>query len=148
MWFGVNSEDNLIGCHSVDAMSILPFIRGRDFQITEMWGSKNNKEKEKNEGYFWSEEEAEYSDKEEIRKRRVSWVWMVREQVKLVANKSRARVRKNPMVNISMKTQVMMKLNSLSCRRLEDSFSLDVEIKSLLRSLQVAKQKVTECVFY
>ena len=73
---------------------------------------------------------------------------MVREQVKLVANRLRARARRNPMVNISMKTQVMMKLNSLLCKRLEDSFSLDVETKSLLRSLQVAKEKVTECVFY
>ena len=36
MWFGVKSEDNLISCHSVDAMSILPFIRGRDFQIEEL----------------------------------------------------------------------------------------------------------------
>ena len=42
MWFGVNSEDNLINCHSVDAMSILPFLRGRDFQIEELSGYKDN----------------------------------------------------------------------------------------------------------
>ena len=45
MWFGVNSEDNLISCHSVDAMSILHFIRGRDFQIEELSGYKDNVEK-------------------------------------------------------------------------------------------------------
>ena len=56
MWFGVNSEDNLISCHSVDAMSILPFIRGRDFQIEELSGYKDNIEKNllrENEERFW-----------------------------------------------------------------------------------------------
>ena len=56
MWFGVNSEDNLISCHSVDAMSILPFIRGRDFQIEELSGYKDNVEKNllsENEERFW-----------------------------------------------------------------------------------------------
>ena len=45
MWFGISSEESIIHLHSVDAMSILPFIRGRDFQITEMWGSKNDNER-------------------------------------------------------------------------------------------------------
>ena len=45
MWLGVNSEDNLISCHSVDAMSILQFLRGRDFQIVEMWGRKEANDK-------------------------------------------------------------------------------------------------------
>ena len=56
MWFGVNSEDNLIGCHSVDAMSILPFLRGRDFQIEELSGYKDSIEKNllwENEERFW-----------------------------------------------------------------------------------------------
>jgi hypothetical protein len=56
MWFGVNSEDNLISCHSVDAMSILLFIRGRDFQIEELSGYKDNIEKNllrENEERFW-----------------------------------------------------------------------------------------------
>ena len=56
MWFGISSEESIIHLHSVDAMSILPFIRGRDFQITEMWGSKNNNEKDllwKDEERFW-----------------------------------------------------------------------------------------------
>ena len=44
MWLGVNSEDNLISCHSVDAMSILPFLRGRDFCIEELSTLKENKE--------------------------------------------------------------------------------------------------------
>tara|TARA_B100000683_G_C12509672_1_gene560222 strand:+ start:203 stop:736 length:534 start_codon:yes stop_codon:yes gene_type:complete len=59
MWLGVNSEDNLIGCHSVDAMSILPFLRGRDFQIEELFGDKNNIEKNllwENEERFWVRE--------------------------------------------------------------------------------------------
>ena len=57
MWFGVNSEDNLIGCHSVDAMSILPFLRGRDFQIVEMWGRKDDNDKNllrEGEERFWT----------------------------------------------------------------------------------------------
>ena len=53
MWFGISSEESIIHLHSVDAMSILPFIRGRDFQITEMWGSKNNNEKD----LLWKDEE-------------------------------------------------------------------------------------------
>ena len=56
MWFGINSKKNIINLHSVDAMSILPFIRGRDFQITEMWGYKKNNEKVlhwKDEERFW-----------------------------------------------------------------------------------------------
>ena len=56
MWFGINSEDNLIGCHSVDAMSILPFLRGRDFQIEELSGYKDSIEKNllwENEERFW-----------------------------------------------------------------------------------------------
>jgi hypothetical protein len=53
MWFGINSKKNIINLHSVDAMSILPFIRGRDFQITEMWGSKKNNEKD----LLWKDEE-------------------------------------------------------------------------------------------
>ena len=43
MWLGINAEESLIKCHSVDAKSILPFLRGRDFQIVEMWGRKNDK---------------------------------------------------------------------------------------------------------
>ena len=53
MWLGINSEESIIHLHSVDAMSILPFIRGRDFQITEMWGYKNNIEKD----LLWKDEE-------------------------------------------------------------------------------------------
>jgi len=53
MWFGINSKKNIINLHSVDAMSILPFIRGRDFQITEMWGYKKNNEKV----LHWKDEE-------------------------------------------------------------------------------------------
>ena len=54
MWLGVNAEDNLIGCHSVDAMSILPFLRGRDFQIVEMWGSKDQNLLREGEQRFWT----------------------------------------------------------------------------------------------
>jgi len=56
MWFGVHSEYNLISCQSVDAMSILPFLRGRDFQIEELFGYKDNTEKNllwENEERFW-----------------------------------------------------------------------------------------------
>ena len=59
MWFGINSEDNLISCHSVNAMSILPFLIGRDFQIVEMLGHKDDIEKNllwENEERFWVRE--------------------------------------------------------------------------------------------
>jgi len=32
MWFGINSKKSIIHLHSVDAISIIPFIRGRDFR--------------------------------------------------------------------------------------------------------------------
>jgi hypothetical protein len=56
MWFGIKSEESSIYLCSIDALSILTFIRGRDFQIIEMWGSKNNNEKDllcKDEERFW-----------------------------------------------------------------------------------------------
>ena len=56
MWLGINPEESTINLHSVDAMSILPFIRGRDFQIVEMMGYKDNIEKNllrENEERFW-----------------------------------------------------------------------------------------------
>jgi len=55
-WFGIKSEESSIYLCSIDALSILTFIRGRDFQIIEMWGSKNNNEKDllcKYEERFW-----------------------------------------------------------------------------------------------
>jgi len=55
-WFGIKSEESSIYLCSIDALSILTFIRGRDFQIIEMWGSKNNNEKNllcKYEERFW-----------------------------------------------------------------------------------------------
>jgi len=59
MWMGVNSEENLFNCSSVDAMSIIPFLRGRDFQIEELFGYKNNIDKNllwENEERFWVRE--------------------------------------------------------------------------------------------
>ena len=56
MWLGINLEKNTVNLHSVDATSILPFIRGRDFQIVEMMGYKDNIEKNllrENEERFW-----------------------------------------------------------------------------------------------
>ncbi len=56
MWLGVNTEENLISCHSVDAISILPFLRRRDFQIEALFGGKNNIEKNllwENEERYW-----------------------------------------------------------------------------------------------
>ncbi len=56
MWLGINPEEITINLHSVDAMSLLPFIRGRDFQIVEMMGYKDNIEKNlliENEERFW-----------------------------------------------------------------------------------------------
>jgi hypothetical protein len=56
MWFSVNYQENFISCHSVDAMSILQYIRGRDFQIEELYGYKDNIEKNllwENEERFW-----------------------------------------------------------------------------------------------
>jgi hypothetical protein len=56
VWFGINSKKDTISLHSVDAMSILPFIRGRNFQIEELSGYKDNVEKNllsENEERFW-----------------------------------------------------------------------------------------------
>jgi glutaredoxin-related protein len=56
MWLGINLEKNTVNLHSVDATSILPFIRGRDFQIVEIMGYKDNIEKNllrENEERFW-----------------------------------------------------------------------------------------------
>lgn len=56
VWFGINSKKDTISLHSVDAMSILPFIRGRDFHIEELSGYKDNIEKNllsENEESFW-----------------------------------------------------------------------------------------------
>ena len=56
MWFGINSEQNMIRCSSVDAMSLLIYIRGRDFQIEELFGYKDSLEKKllwDNEDRFW-----------------------------------------------------------------------------------------------
>jgi len=56
MWFGINSEESTINLHSVDTMSILPFLRGRDFQIVEMLGYKDDIEKNllrEDEEIFW-----------------------------------------------------------------------------------------------
>ena len=59
-WFGMKSEESSIYLCSVDALSILTFIRGRDFQIIEMWaGDNNNIEKDllrKDEERFWVRE--------------------------------------------------------------------------------------------
>jgi hypothetical protein len=58
-WFGMKSEENRIHLCSVDALSILTFIRGRDFQIIEMWADDNNIEKDllrKDEERFWVRE--------------------------------------------------------------------------------------------
>jgi|TARA_B110000003_G_C16409232_1_gene441543 hypothetical protein len=55
-WFGIKSEESSIYLSSIDALSILTFIRGRDFQIIEMWGFKKNNEKDllcKYEERFW-----------------------------------------------------------------------------------------------
>jgi hypothetical protein len=55
-WIGINSEKNIINLHSVDAMSILQFIRGRDFQITEIWSGEGKNEKnllKENEERVW-----------------------------------------------------------------------------------------------
>ena len=59
MWLGVNSEENLFNCSSVDAMSIIPFLRERDFQIVEMWGRKEANDKNllrEGEERFWVRE--------------------------------------------------------------------------------------------
>ena len=32
-WLGINSKEQRINLHSVDAMSILPFLRIRDFSV-------------------------------------------------------------------------------------------------------------------
>ena len=59
MWFGINPEESTINLHSVDTMSILPFLRGRDFQIVEMLGHKDDIEKNllwENEERFWVRE--------------------------------------------------------------------------------------------
>lgn len=56
MWLGINFEKKTVNLHSVDAMSILPFIRGRDFQIVEMMGYKDKIEKNllrENQERFW-----------------------------------------------------------------------------------------------
>ena len=56
MWLGINNEENIISCHSVEAMSILPYIRGRDFQIQELSAYKDNIQKNllyDNEERFW-----------------------------------------------------------------------------------------------
>ena len=45
IWLGINSKKQRINLHSVDAMSILPFLRGRDFQIEELSGYKDSIEK-------------------------------------------------------------------------------------------------------
>ena len=42
MRLGIDSEKNTINLHSVDTMSILPFIRNRDFQIEELSIEKDN----------------------------------------------------------------------------------------------------------
>jgi hypothetical protein len=55
-WLGINSKKHTINLHSVDAMSILPFLRGRDFQIEELSGYKDSIEKNllwENEERFW-----------------------------------------------------------------------------------------------
>ena len=41
-WMAIDPEYNIINLSSVDAMAIIPFIRGRDFQIVKMWGFKVN----------------------------------------------------------------------------------------------------------
>ena len=56
IWLGINSKKQRINLHSVDAMSILPFLRGRDFQIEELSGYKDSIEKNllwENEERFW-----------------------------------------------------------------------------------------------
>jgi len=58
-WFGMKSEESSIYLCSVDALSILTFIRGRDFQIIEMWADDNNIEKDllrNDEERFWVRE--------------------------------------------------------------------------------------------
>lgn len=55
-WRTINSDENIINLHSVDAMSILQFIRGRDFQVSEMWGGEGQNEKnllKENEDRVW-----------------------------------------------------------------------------------------------
>ena len=56
IWLGINSKKQRINLYSVDAMSILPFLRGRDFQIEELSGYKDSIEKNllwENEERFW-----------------------------------------------------------------------------------------------
>ena len=59
-WFGVNRDTMVAYFSSVDSMSILPFIRGRDFKINEMYGMKNGNETNllrENEESFWIKKE-------------------------------------------------------------------------------------------
>ena len=59
-WFGVNRDTGVAYFSSVDSMSILPFIRGRDFKIKEMYGMKNGNETNllrENEESFWIKKE-------------------------------------------------------------------------------------------
>ena len=55
-WLSIDQENNIVHFTSVDAMSILCFLKNRDFQITEMIWLKKNKEKDllnKTEERFW-----------------------------------------------------------------------------------------------
>lgn len=55
-WFYVNIKDRVVSCSSVDAMSVLPFIRHRDFQIVELFGYKDGSEK----NLLWENEEGSW----------------------------------------------------------------------------------------
>ena len=55
-WLNINQKENLVSFHSVDTMSVLPFLRGRDFKIVELYPLKDNVKKNllrKNEEKFW-----------------------------------------------------------------------------------------------
>ena len=52
-WIYINIKDGIVSCSSVDAMSILPFIRQRDFKIVELFGYKDGCEK----NLLWENEE-------------------------------------------------------------------------------------------
>ena len=58
-WLSYNNEKKIAHFSSVDAISILCFLKNRDFQITEMKGLKKNKEKDllrEGEERFWVKE--------------------------------------------------------------------------------------------
>ena len=52
-WIYINIKDGIVSCSSVDAMSILPFIRQRDFKIVELFGYKDGCEN----NLLWENEE-------------------------------------------------------------------------------------------